>query len=196
MQEGEYMKQRKESQEELQFKMWLDEAYVYRLVERYVEQPIPFDLISKKVIRVEQQLKTKVKQVERHVCASHVYTADFYIGFSMEGCRRFSGVFQKTDILGFPRRSLYVDTKGSFMNRGATGEFAINQKLVYDRYKIWVAKVVKAGESRCVSRSMVTCRSCMACSRADCVLAGARLISSASRKVVNSGPRTRLNSLF
>src|SRR6266576_1055302 len=35
---------------------------------------------------------------------------------------------------------------------------------------------------------MVTTRSCIACSSADCVFAGARLISSASRNDVNTGP--------
>ena len=58
-----------------------------------------------------------------------------------------------------------------------------------------VAKTVKLGERRWLSRSMVTVRSCMASSSADCVLAGARLISSASRNVVNSGPLTSENSL-
>ena len=42
---------------------------------------------------------------------------------------------------------------------------------------------------------MVTVRSCIASSSADCVLAGARLISSASRNVVNNGPLTSENSL-
>ena len=38
------------------------------------------------------------------------------------------------------------------------------------------------------SPSIVTCRSCMTSSSADCVLAGARLISSASRRFVKTGP--------
>ena len=59
----------------------------------------------------------------------------------------------------------------------------------------WVAKTVKSGDSAWVSRSMVTARSCMAWSSALWVLAGARLISSASKNVVNTGPLTRLNAL-
>ena len=35
---------------------------------------------------------------------------------------------------------------------------------------------------------IVTCRSCITSSRADCTFAGARLISSASRKLQNTGP--------
>ena len=42
--------------------------------------------------------------------------------------------------------------------------------------------------TRCVWPPIVTCRSCMTSSRADCTLAGARLISSASRKLQKTGP--------
>ena len=42
--------------------------------------------------------------------------------------------------------------------------------------------------SGCVSPPIVTWRSCMTSSSADCTLAGARLISSASRKLPNTGP--------
>ncbi len=59
-----------------------------------------------------------------------------------------------------------------------------------------VANTVKYGDSTCVSRSIVTRRSCIAWSSADCVLAGARFISSARRKVVNTGPLTSVNSFF
>ncbi len=55
-----------------------------------------------------------------------------------------------------------------------------------------VAKTVKFSGSGMVWRSMVTMRSCIAWSRADWVLAGARLISSASRNVVNTSPLTSL----
>jgi hypothetical protein len=36
---------------------------------------------------------------------------------------------------------------------------------------------------------MVTCRSCIASSKADCTFAGARLISSANRRFAKTGPR-------
>src|SRR3954465_3358455 len=39
-----------------------------------------------------------------------------------------------------------------------------------------------------VSWPIVTCRSCITSSSADCTLAGARLISSASRKLQKTGP--------
>ena len=45
-----------------------------------------------------------------------------------------------------------------------------------------------------VSRPIVTCRSCITSSSALCTLAGARLISSASRRLVNTGPSETWNS--
>ena len=45
-----------------------------------------------------------------------------------------------------------------------------------------------------VSRPMVTCRSCITSSNALCTLAGARLISSASSRLVNTGPSETSNS--
>ena len=45
-----------------------------------------------------------------------------------------------------------------------------------------------------VSLPIVTCRSCITSSSADCTLAGARLISSASRKLQKTGPSSMSNS--
>ena len=51
-----------------------------------------------------------------------------------------------------------------------------------------VAKTTKTGGSAQVARSIVTCRSCMASSRADCVFAGARLISSRQQEIRENRP--------
>ena len=49
--------------------------------------------------------------------------------------------------------------------------------------------VRKGGSSGKLRDSIVTWLSCIASSKADCVFAGARLISSASRRFANTGPR-------
>ena len=56
-----------------------------------------------------------------------------------------------------------------------------------------VAKTVKSGESGCVSPSIVTCRSSIASRSAACVFGGVRLISSARRTSVKTGPRRSEN---
>ena len=52
-----------------------------------------------------------------------------------------------------------------------------------------VASTKNGWGSRCDSPPIVTCRSCIASSSADCTFAGARLISSARITFANSGPR-------
>src|SRR5437763_1959825 len=55
-----------------------------------------------------------------------------------------------------------------------------------------VASTVNIGESGYASPSIVTCRSSIASSKAACVFGGVRLISSASKRSVKTGPRRRL----
>jgi hypothetical protein len=57
-----------------------------------------------------------------------------------------------------------------------------------DSIGFWVASTRNGSGTAKVSVPIVTWRSCMTSSSADCTLAGARLISSASRKLQNTGP--------
>ena len=57
-----------------------------------------------------------------------------------------------------------------------------------------IAKHMKGGVTGSEVPSIVTCSSCITSSKAACVLAGARLISSAKRRLVNTGPFLSLNS--
>ena len=57
-----------------------------------------------------------------------------------------------------------------------------------------VAITRKGWGTRWVSRPIVTCCSCITSSSALCTLAGARLISSASSRLVNTGPSETWNS--
>src|SRR4026209_1630284 len=59
----------------------------------------------------------------------------------------------------------------------------------------WVARTRNGSGTRWVSRPIVTCRSCMTSSSALCTFAGARLISSASRRFVKTGPSAVVNPL-
>jgi len=122
-------KPRKESNEEQQFEAWLKEAMAHGLVEGYSKQP-RFDLLPKRRVN------------DRHLYPAHNYKGDFTILLTRLGEQVFFGLFEKSDILGFPDGVQHVDTKGGFMNRGSTQEFSINQKLVYIEHCVWVAKVV------------------------------------------------------
>ncbi len=56
-----------------------------------------------------------------------------------------------------------------------------------------VAMTRNGAGTLCVSWPIVTCRSCITSSSADCTFAGARLISSASRKLQKTGPSSVSN---
>jgi len=58
----------------------------------------------------------------------------------------------------------------------------------------WVATTRNGSGSRWASPSTDTWPSCMASSKADCVLGGVRLTSSASRTLVNTGPGRKASS--
>ena len=59
----------------------------------------------------------------------------------------------------------------------------------------WVAITMKGRASGWVTPSTVTCTSCMHSSKADCVFGDARLISSTSTRLANTGPGLNSNSL-
>lgn len=58
----------------------------------------------------------------------------------------------------------------------------------------WVATTMKGSGSARAAPSTLTCRSSMASSRAAWVFGGVRLISSASSRLVNTGPSRNSNS--
>ena len=63
-----------------------------------------------------------------------------------------------------------------------------------DSIGFWVASTRNGCGDWKVSGPIVTWRSCITSSSADCTFAGARLISSASRKLQNTGPSSVSNA--
>ena len=122
-------RQRTVSTEEKQFVAWLGEAIEHGLIDRYGDQPF-FPLVEKQ------------RTDKRHVCAAHHYTGDFTLVLTPLGESVFRGLFEKSNVLGFPKSIQYVDTKGGFQKHGGGRSFSINQKLVMYKYGVWVAKVV------------------------------------------------------
>lgn len=112
-----------DSMEELYFSWWLDELKESGKVVEY-QRGISIELCDSKYTMVEKQLKTKTKQVKKHLLDAHIYTCDFIavikpeffkkMGFEFNGC------------------VCYFEVKGSFDFNNMTRLFRINQKWVYD----------------------------------------------------------------
>jgi len=143
--DGEMMKKQKpvykgvefDSREEIEFYMWLDEAANHGLIfDGFTYQPMPYELSSKRTRLEVKQLKTKTKKVEKHLLHPHKYTADFQFRLTMKGERL--NIFIADRSTGL----VVVDVKGGFNQHGGDREFSINQKWVFDKYGVYVNKVV------------------------------------------------------
>ncbi len=108
------------------------------LVSDIVYQPSSFMLSPRQSTKVIKQLKTKTKEIDRFLLHPHVYTADFkFVG---------SPDFDKIDheMLSYDGY-YYVDVKGSFaggFRNSSAITFPINRKWVYEKYGIFVNKVI------------------------------------------------------
>lgn len=139
------------SEEEKYFRAWLDEAVKAGLVLSYKYQPKAFTLSQ----RINFPTKGKGKKMKENVLLnSHEYQADFAILWTVEAIRLGlvrhilkpdeNGVFVYDELPNFTMRSV-VDVKGSFSLNKNDSRFPLNQKWVYDKYKIYVQKIVPFG---------------------------------------------------
>lgn len=121
------------SNEEFWVYRWLKEAERKSLVWNIVCQPGPFELAKRASVTIQEQLKTKTKNVDMFLFHPHAYTPDFSFFVGGELLKYFK----------FPlAKNIVVDVKGSFNKFGDQKQFSINQKWMWDKYKIYVQKIV------------------------------------------------------
>ncbi len=123
-----------DSQEEVEVRMWLDEAVNHKIVDAYVYQPGSYLLTPKQTYIEEKQLKTKIKKIERTVFQEHRYSSDFKVWFNY------------IPFKVIPNRSPYdfteFDVKGSFQMYGGDRSFSISRKLVYEIHGVYINKII------------------------------------------------------
>lgn len=125
------------SLEELEFYHWVQEAKAAGFIKEWIYQPSPYHLSDKKTVVKTVQLKTKTKEVEKHLLHPHEYTPDFII-FPAED-------FQNLDhglISTSNTPSYVIDVKGTFQRNDGARAFSINQKWVMEKYNIYINKVI------------------------------------------------------
>lgn len=121
-----------DSIEELEFFHWLNEAVDSGLIETYSYHVRSWTLSEKQTYTDVVKLKTKIKEVEKHLLHPHVYTPDFEI----YGAKNIGLIDVQQD--GWH----VVDVKGTFNKYGGDREFSINQKWLYDKHGVYVQKIV------------------------------------------------------
>ena len=124
------------SDEELEVYCWLKETESFNLVSDIEYQPEAFSLCSRASVQVKKQLKTKIKMVDKFLFHAHVYTPDF----EFEAMPAIGRLFVSP--LFAPNKPVVIDVKGSFNPYGDPKQFSINQKWVWDKYGVYVEKIV------------------------------------------------------
>jgi hypothetical protein len=130
-----------DSKEELQFYYWLIDAEKLGIVKSWEYHPDSF-LLTEKTNYIP--LFDNPKGKEKFLMHEHVYTADFKFVLAGEYGEALHKAFllMESNRLSSGDFEIYVDTKGTFMIGGTDRAFSINKKLVWEKYGIYVNKVV------------------------------------------------------
>ena len=142
-----------DSPEELYVSWYLDELEEAGYVERYLHQPKSLELSDKKTFPWEKVLKTKRKQMSSTLLQGHIYTPDFSVTWEESAEELFfkSIFFARNNVKGimfanWPNDAFnfysYIEVKPIFDRNNMTRLFTINQKWVYDKYGIYVQKII------------------------------------------------------
>jgi len=140
-----------DSQEEKWFSEWLNEAKSGGMVDRYIYHPSELILSETQKQKVVTEYYTKVRKEKRTrtsyktILRDCKYTPDFIVYFTESFRDLFPKVLIEFGENDVPENvSCYIDVKGSFAGRNNSSAitFPIKQKWVYDKYGIYVNKVV------------------------------------------------------
>jgi hypothetical protein len=140
------------SNEELYFSWYLEDLIKYNIVTRYMYESNSFLLSPAKKYTYNKRLVTKLKSVELHLMDEHIYTPDFLVEWNED----YNGIFYR-DIDGlnyttkppfFCMRSkkngkayTFFEVKADFDRNNMTRLFKINQKWLYDKYKLYITLI-------------------------------------------------------
>lgn len=129
-----------DSLEEWQVYNWVLELYNLGVILEYEYQPEEFQLSPKyQFVPAFNNPKNK----EKSLLQSHEYTADFKLVFDVKFGEVLSAYFKiSKNMVSGKKIIIYIDIKGTFQPNGGARTFSINQKLVFEKYGIYVQKVV------------------------------------------------------
>jgi hypothetical protein len=139
-----YGDKKRDSNEEIEFNMWLDEAKFAGFVIDYEYQPEPYVITPTQTYPVTQNKVKKdgsieIIRKEKTLLRPHSYQADYKVVFAKEFFER----FPDTGLLNFREdREYIIDVKGSFDRNKSLSIFQINRKLVLYNHDTYVNKVV------------------------------------------------------
>lgn len=161
-----------DSDEERYFEWYLEELHGYGIVLGYVYQPDSFELFTGVRYKKEHKkvLKTKTNEwvAEHSLLNPHVYTPDYKIIWDRIALKLFVNIIgervkEDKPFWGHLDSSnsdlfTYLDVKGGFVGRNNSSAvlFPNNQKWVYEKYKIFVQKIVVSNKKESIFKKTFT----------------------------------------
>jgi len=143
-----------DSQEEIDFQCWIEEALQAGYLSNVIYHPVPFLITPKQTYTEEKILKTKTKVVGRTLLQPHQYTPDFILdvtekflqAFPNHGLRQKNLVYMNAnhEIINITNFTYFIDVKGAYSLNDALRRFSVDQKLVYHLHGIFINKVIPA----------------------------------------------------
>lgn len=125
-----------DSDEEIDTLEWLCEAYNKGLILDFQYQPRSFQLS-------ESISYNTIDGKSRSLFREHIYSPDFSIFLNPNKNLELSKEFKiPKEKLNVDKLEIVVDVKGTFAKSDGGRSFTINQKWVYDKYNVYVYKLV------------------------------------------------------
>lgn len=144
-----------DSEEERLFYLYCEELRLEGFIEGFDYQPEPFVLLEDVKYSWKKELKTKTKNMESKLFQGHIYTPDFKIYWNELGRGVFfNEVEDEVKLKEVPfvaqEKVSYIETKGAFDFNNMTRLAIINIKWVYEKYGIYVNKIIPNGKKTCL----------------------------------------------
>ena len=138
-----------DSEEEYMFLLWAEELMEYGFITK-IDRAESYNLSDKLVNTYTEEvvLKTKNKLVEKNqiLLNGHIYTPEFILHWTREGFLRFNDFFDypstkfEKPFIGSNLISI-VEIKPAFDQNNMTRLFKVNQKWMYEKYRIYVNQI-------------------------------------------------------
>lgn len=149
-----------DSRDEIYFSWYLEELKQAGYINGYVRDVAGFQLSDTVKFSWIKEMKTKEKEQSYTLLHGHVYTPDFVVfwnekargvffveqGYKAEAREKCMFLAQKYN----NKLCSYIEIKPSFDMQNMTRLFSVNQKWVYDKYKVFIQKITPASrDAKC-----------------------------------------------
>lgn len=130
-----------DSAEEVYFLWYLHELYYKQFIDKVIYHEDSFELSNGLWVHTAEQLKTKTKINKKQLFKPHKYTHDFTIKWTEKAFGVITNIFNEAihaPLIPFWNKITRVEIKGDYDRSNMTRLFRINQKWIWDRYKIYI----------------------------------------------------------